>query len=236
MSNSYFHFKQFTIHQDRCAMKVSTDACIQGAWTPLVDNVRHVLDIGTGTGLLALMVAQRDVSLQVDALEIDEGAAAQAAENVLSSGWGDRIRIVHADAREFQPGHTYDLVICNPPFFNNSLLGDDEQRNRVRHGLTLSLPELFAVIRGVVSGKGYASVLLPVPEFEAWNKIVGDNGWHMFGMLQIIPREGMAANRVIGLCSKAPKDPVHDTLVIRDASNDYTEDFTYLLRPYYLKL
>lgn len=106
MSNSWFQFKRFTIHQDRCAMKVSTDACIQGAWTPLKQGVKRILDIGCGTGLLTLMLAQRTESAIIDAIELDEDAALQAKENVQKSPWKDRIKVIQADVR--------DYFSCNP--------------------------------------------------------------------------------------------------------------------------
>src|ERR1700739_4799939 len=101
MGNSYFQFKQFTIAQDRCAMKVTTDACIQGAWTPLRPGIRRALDVGAGTGLLSLMLAQRNPDIIIDAIEADPAAAAQAAENAASSTWRDRVNIICADARDY---------------------------------------------------------------------------------------------------------------------------------------
>src|SRR5205085_2984467 len=123
-SNSYFQFKQFRVQQEATAMKVSTDACIQGAWTPIEPFVKNVLDIGTGTGLLSLMVAQRNNHILIDAIELDENAAQQATENIHASPWGDRINIVNGDIRNYTFNRQYDLIICNPPFFQNSLLGD----------------------------------------------------------------------------------------------------------------
>src|SRR5688500_11779251 len=130
MANQYFQFKQFSIQQDRCAMKVSTDACIQGAWTPIADNVKDVLDIGAGTGLLSLMLAQRNYDIRIDAVELDVEAAQQAKENVASSPWKDRVEVIQADVTQHSFTKLYDMVICNPPFFNNSLLGDTDTRNQ----------------------------------------------------------------------------------------------------------
>src|SRR5437763_1278410 len=115
MSQSYFQFKQFTIHQDHCAMKVSTSACIQGAWTPIPDNAGSALDVGTGTGLLSLMLAQRAPQLSIDSIEIDAIAAAQANENVHQSPFADHIHLMQCDAKEYNPEKKYDLIICNPP-------------------------------------------------------------------------------------------------------------------------
>src|SRR4051812_8170670 len=117
MSNSYFQFKRFRIDQGSCAMKVTTDACIQGAWCPISPDVKAVLDIGAGTGLLSLMLAQRNDDICIDAIEYDKDAAIQAAGNVLASGWRDRISILYADVRDHRFARRYDLIISNPPFF-----------------------------------------------------------------------------------------------------------------------
>ncbi|HEX5652644.1 MAG TPA: methyltransferase, partial [Chitinophagaceae bacterium] len=130
MANSWFRFKQFTIHQDRCAMKVTTDACLFGAWvteqilnadklTPITE-ARKILDIGTGSGLLALMLAQQTAH-SIDALEIDQQAFEQARENIQASSWPDSIAMIHADARTFQPEFHYDIIISNPPFYEKEL-------------------------------------------------------------------------------------------------------------------
>lgn len=176
MSNHYFQFKQFTIHQDKCAMKVSTDACIQGAWTPIANDVVDVLDIGTGTGLLSLMLAQRNSSIHIDAIELDADAAIQAKENASASPWADRVQMMQGDVTTHQFTKQYDMVICNPPFFNNSLLGDDAQRNSVRHTISLSYDALLAVLQNVLKPTGYAAVLLPAAEHEIWQNLLLKNG------------------------------------------------------------
>ncbi|RYD55448.1 MAG: methyltransferase domain-containing protein [Sphingobacteriales bacterium] len=236
MSNSWFRFKQFTIHQDRCAMKVSTDACIQGAWTPMADTVKHVLDIGTGTGLLSLMLAQRAAGINIDAIELDADAASQARENVSASTWANRIDVMQGDILNMSIDKQYDLIICNPPFFNNSLLGDDINRNNVRHTLSLTHDQLFEVIKKCLAPDGYASILLPTTEHEGWERLVNEAGWVIHHRLHIIPKEGSSPNRVVSLCSRVANDlPVEEKLVIRDKEG-YTEDFKRLNRPFYLML
>jgi tRNA1Val (adenine37-N6)-methyltransferase len=143
MANSYFDFKQFRIEQGNCGMKVSTDACIQGAWTPVPHGACRILDAGAGTGLLSLMLAQRAPEVMIDALEIDEAAAIQAGENISASAFADRIHIHHQDVRSFQPEDQYDLIICNPPFFINSLNSPEAARNLARHNHTLQQKDLL---------------------------------------------------------------------------------------------
>jgi tRNA1Val (adenine37-N6)-methyltransferase len=236
MSNNYFRFKQFTVQQDKCAMKVSTDACIQGAWTPVDENVSSVLDIGTGTGLLSLMLAQRSEGIHIDAIELDEDAATQAVENITSSPWKDRIEVIHADVRNYVFNKQYDMVICNPPFFNNSLLGSNDGRNNVRHTLSLSYPDLFTVIGKALKPAGYASVLLPVAEHAEWERIVRANGWYFSRLLKVHPKGNVPANRVVSICTPLQTSCTEEALQIYDSGGSYTELFTGLMKNYYLRL
>jgi len=237
MSNHYFQFKQFTIHQDKCAMKVSTDACIQGAWTPIEDNVADVLDIGTGTGLLSLMLAQHNSNIQIDAIELDADAAQQASENVKASPWADRINVIQGDVTQHAFTKQYDMIICNPPFFNNSLLGDDAQRNNVRHTISLSYNALLTVLQKVLKPTGYAAILLPTAEHDVWVQLLNKNGWGITQLLQVHPKETGGYNRVVSLCSKDTFTATEVTqLQIYKQGGGYTDAFTQLLQPFYLKL
>lgn len=237
MSNSYFRFKQFTIHQDRCAMKVSTDACIQGAWVSVANSVQHILDIGAGTGLLSLMLAQRTAAhVQIDALELDADAAMQAGENIADSPWKDRVHVIAADARTYIFDEKYQLIVCNPPFFNNSLLGPDDNRNSVRHTLSLSYHDLFSIISNVLDVNGTAAVLLPAAEHATWEGIVKAHGWSFSRTLHVYPKSGSAHNRVVSICCREAADTTTEILQIYEDGGTYTPAFTALLKPYYLKL
>lgn len=237
MSNHYFQFKQFTIHQDKCAMKVSTDACIQGAWTPIANDVVHVLDIGAGTGLLSLMLAQRNSNIYIDAIELDADAAIQVQENISASPWADRVDVMQGDVTTHPFTRQYDMIICNPPFFNNSLLGDDAQRNSVRHTISLSYDALLAVLQNVLKPAGYAAILLPTAEHDVWTQLLIKNGWGITQLLQVHPKETGGYNRVVSLCSKHPSTATEVTqLQIYKQGGGYTDAFTQLLQPFYLKL
>jgi len=237
MSNSYFQFKQFRIEQDHCAMKVSTDACIQGAWTPIFDGVEHVLDIGTGTGLLSLMLAQRNPDILIDAIELDINAAQQAKYNSSASPWASRINVIQGDIRTHYFSTQYDLVICNPPFFVNSLLGDKPERNIARHTTSLTFPDLLDAFKQYLSADGYACVLLPLPEHQQWNTLLRQNDWYIGETLLVKPNPTAAPNRIISLCSRNPyPDAKQETLMIRNAANEYTQAFKDLLHAYYLQL
>jgi tRNA1Val (adenine37-N6)-methyltransferase len=217
-------------------MKVSTDACIQGGWTPIEEHVKRVLDIGTGTGLLSLMLAQRNKDIIIDAIELDEHASRQAEENIANSLWAERINVVQADVRDYVFSEKYDLIICNPPFFRNSLLGDSEERNNARHALTLSYEDILRVFENVLSKTGYASVLLPIAEYEIWKVLLRKRGWFIAEELFVQPRENMNVNRVVGLCSRGAKDVVQEKLVIYEEGNKYTVAAARLLSPFYLNL
>ncbi len=236
MSNSYYQFKQFRIDQGDTAMKVSTDACIQGAWTPILHGVKKVLDIGCGTGLLSLMLAQRNAEIDIDSVELDEAAANQARSNVSASPWAYRINVVQGDARTFVEASRYDLIICNPPFFNNSLLGDDQARNKARHSISMSQQDLFTIIKKTLTPSGYASILLPAEEHELWEQKVKDNGWHIIYRVSVKDNENSRVKRIVSCCSPVPQVLQSDTLVVKDANGNYTYQFAELLKPYYLYL
>lgn len=236
MSNSYFQFKQFRIEQDACAMKVSTDACIQGAWTRVMPGVRTLLDIGTGTGLLSLMLAQKRPGLCVDAVEIEPAAAAQAAANMQQAAGLADFRVLCADIRELALPGKYDLIVCNPPFFHRSLRGPDAARNKARHTDTLSQRDLLSVLKHYLSDKGSASVLLPWAEYLLWESQLPVYGFYVQARLHIRSVETARAGRVVGILGKEPAVPTEETLVIYAAPGQYTEQFKALLAPYYLHL
>jgi tRNA1Val (adenine37-N6)-methyltransferase len=236
MSNSYFQFKEFAIQQDRCAMKVSTDACIQGAWTPLRSDITSVLDIGTGTALLSLMIAQRLPKAWIDAIELNEAAAEQAEENVASSRFGDRIRIIKDNAATWKGTRQYDLIICNPPFFKSGLLGPDIDRNAARHIDSLDAGTLTQIVLDHLACQGVASFLWPAKEFEAFKAAASDAGLYLVRQLNVRHRPGGAVTRIVGLWQKTPGSFTQEELIIKKSSEDYSDEFVDLLRPFYLSL
>lgn len=156
-----FSFKQFTVNQELCAMKVGTDGTLLGAWAnvPMADAAK-VLDIGTGTGLISLMVAQRYPQAMVTAIDIDEGAVRQATENTMRSPFNNRIEIIHTPLQQ-HAGGPYDAIVCNPPFFTDSLQCPDQQRNIARHTTTLTFTELTTAAYKLLAAKGEFSVVIP---------------------------------------------------------------------------
>jgi len=237
MSNTWFRFRQFTLHQNLCAMKVTTDACIQGAWTPLPATTERILDIGTGTGLLALMLAQRSRDAIIDAVEYDAAAAQQAAVNAASSPWASRTHILHQDIRTHNPGHRYDLIICNPPFFRNSLKNDTEQKSIARHNVTLTAHELAHAISNLLSPDGTFSLLLPAGEMQHWYPVLMEYSITEFARLDVKHTPAAEVKRVVSLLSfRQVSAPDTETLIIKDMEGSYTEQFATLLRPFYLNI
>jgi len=237
MSNTYFSFKQFTIQQDQCAMKVSTDACIQGAWTPVAPSMMQVLDVGTGTGLLSLMLAQRMPHAAFDALELNMPAVLQAAENVASSPFAARIKVSQVDATTWDTPGGYDLIICNPPFFKNSLKGPDAARNAARHTDVLNGHSLIEILLRNLSARGIASVIWPPAEHDAFAALGVTSGIYLNEALQVRDRAGSRITRVIGIYSrqKGVQPPRHE-LIIKSADGGYTQEFIDLLSPFYLNI
>ena len=154
MSNPYFQFKQFTVWHDQCAMKVGTDGVLLGAWAS-VERARRILDIGTGTGLVALMLAQRSLlDAKIVALEIDEAAAGQARENVARSPWQERIEVVQADFKKYRSSDKFDVIVSNPPYFVDSLECPDRQRAAARHNDSLTYEELLEGVNRLLAADG----------------------------------------------------------------------------------
>lgn len=237
MSNNYFQFKQFTIHQDRCAMKVCTDACLFGSMLPVVEKeIFHVLDIGTGTGLLSLMLAQRSRTALIDALEIETGASSQAAENFLDSPWADRLNGIHTDALLFNPTHPYDLIISNPPFFEGDLLSGDQNKNSAKHDRSLTLQQLAGRGAEWLAPEGSLALLLPDHRLSEFEEMARLQGLYLQKKIRVRQSPKHDFFRGIMFFKKKQSRLITDEIVIRKNDGEYSEVFKSLLSPYYLNL
>ena len=235
MANTFFQFKQFTIHQERCAMKVSTEACILGAWVPNT-NPSRILDIGTGTGLLALMLAQR-MDSPIDAIELDERAASQAQQNAQASPWKNQIGVINQDVFEWakETNRKYDLIISNPPFFTNSLKSDAHEKNLAKHDTSdFNKQHLAVALQKLLSNEGKAYILYPELEAEQFKKEIEGLGLFCEPVLIIRNQPNGPGFRSISMVSKSPLGITSEELNIRKGK-EHSAAFIQLLKPYYLK-
>src|SRR5688572_8352762 len=182
MPNTFFRFRQFVVHQEKATMKVCTDACLFGAWVASRGTAlapRAVLDIGTGTGLLSLMVAQK-INAVIHALDVERGAFLQARDNFAASPWTDRLKIFFGPVQTFEPPNSlYDLVISNPPFYHNDLKSPDDGRNIALHGTALSFEELLSGARTFLHEQGFFAVLLPYEKAAGFLELAHKKGFYL---------------------------------------------------------
>ncbi|GAB3865471.1 methyltransferase [Hymenobacter segetis] len=241
MPNDYFQFQQFRIEQGACAMKVSTDACLLGAAADLTGATR-LLDIGTGTGLLALMAAQRHPTVAIEAVEIDAAAATQAAANAAASPWAGRIDVRAMSLADYVATRPelFSHIVCNPPFFRQSLRSPDAARSTARHEAadSLSFEALAAFAADFLSPVGLLTVLLPPPEMRAFEQVAAVAGLHATTRLVVRHRPGSKALRHITGFRREAAVLRETALIIRTAENDaeYSADFRALLAGFYLAL
>ena len=233
-----FRFKQFAIQQDRTAMKVCTDACVLGAWSGIETGDR-ILDIGTGTGLLALMAAQRNLTARIDAVELDVEAAGQARKNVMASPFAKRIIVAQASVQAFAatvPPRFYDHILTNPPFYTNSLRSPDEAVNRALHTDELPFPDLIHAVDRVLKPSGSWWVLLPPPESERLIVMAEKVGLRPIRQLFLRHQPQKPIFRhLTRFCFSDATELQSDELSIREADGQtYSTDFRTLLQPYYL--
>ncbi len=228
-----FQFKQFKILQDKTAMKVSTDACVLGAYAD-VSECKRILDIGTGTGLLTMMIAQRNQGVLVDAVEIDEGAYNQAVENIGDSIFRERINVFNSTIQQFQTDNLYDLIVSNPPFYQNHLQSNKSQKNLAHHTISLSFEDLMASVNKFLQPNGTFVVLLPMYETSCLMEIAAQFQLFPQKQLQIRHRQNSKILRIITTFGYSEKQTLVEELIIKNPDETYTQDFKELLREFYL--
>jgi tRNA1Val (adenine37-N6)-methyltransferase len=230
-----FCFKQFKIEDGKSTMKVGTDAVLLGAVAEVKDTDR-ILEIGTGCGVISLMLAQRS-NAQIDAVEIDEESVLQAKVNVLNSPWKDRINIIHSSLQDFarQTENKYSLIISNPPFFSRSLKSPFEKRNISRHNDNLSFEELInGAAQLMHPGAGFW-LILPVNESRHLINAASEKGFYLHTFIRIFPREGKCHYRnVLHFKKILTSIPIEKDLLIRKSDNTYTDDYKTLTQDFYL--
>jgi tRNA1Val (adenine37-N6)-methyltransferase len=231
--NNWFEFKQFRIEQHKSAMKVGTDGVLLGAWASVNDD-RRILDIGTGTGLIALMLAQRSNAI-IDAVEIDEQACEEAKFNFEQSPWRDRLNVYNSDFQEFAnlPCEPYDLIISNPPFFINSLKTKDEALSVARHNDLLSFDQLVIGAGKLLSHTGRLCIIIPFTSSVDFRESARLAGFYLRQQTRVIPKLGRSPKRILLEFTVRQGYPSENELVILDENGDYTEAYKTLTSPYY---
>jgi tRNA1Val (adenine37-N6)-methyltransferase len=241
MPNPYFRFKQFTVYHDRCAMKVTTDSCFFGAWAAeeiqkAKGKIKNVLDIGAGSGLLSLMVAQRN-EVQIDAVEIDKEASSQAQENIFSSPWHDRITVHNDNILLFQSEKKFNAIICNPPFYENELASGNAGKNIAHHSEELALSQVVQLISKHLGENGLFFLLYPFKRSEKTIQLIHQNG--LYPLQSVVLKQSVNHQpfrmMTMGTNKKAFPSPAI-TISIWDENSQYTESFVNLLKDYYLHL
>ncbi len=228
-----FQFKQFSVKQNATAMKVGTDGVLLGAWSSIDEG--NILDIGTGTGLIALMLAQRTQSAQIDAVEIESDAYNQAIENINNSNWSNRINAYHSSIQHYHPSKKYDVIISNPPFFIASTKASNIERNNARHTDKLSFSDLISVVSTLLKPDGTFSLILPIVEAKQFIKMVEGKNLFLSRECTVQPNLTKPAKRVLMEFSFIKGNIAKEVLTIEtDTRHHYTKEYISLTQDFYL--
>ncbi|WP_289664448.1 tRNA1(Val) (adenine(37)-N6)-methyltransferase [Flavobacterium panacagri] len=233
-----FQFKQFSVKQDKTAMKVGTDGVLLGAWTPINHNPFSVLDIGAGTGIIALMLAQRTNAEQIDALEIDEEAYEQAVENFEASPWGDRLFCFHAGLDEFidEPEDEYDLIVSNPPFYAENYKTDNEQRDLARFQDAMPFEEIVEAADLLLSENGVLAIIIPFKEEQKFIALAKESELYPLKITRVKGTSKSEIKRSLLAFSRNEISEIEiNELVIEIERHVYTPEYIELAKDFYLK-
>ena len=230
-----FRFKQFGVLNDKTAMKVGTDGVLLGAWCD-VAGAKRVLDVGTGSGVVALMIAERNRDAIINAIDIDEDAVVEAKVNFYNSPWAERLTAKHADFNNLTADASYDLIVSNPPFFTNGVLPPDESRNLARHCYSLSFQELITHGKSLMSPAGRLAIITPVEAELPIRQCVVANGMGIKRQTRVVPVENAEPKRFLWELVNGDSATVHDTITIQNANRDYTQQYINLTHDFYLKM
>lgn len=234
-----FTFKQFKVAQDKCAMKVGTDGVLLGAWTPIDNNPYSILDIGAGTGLLSLMLAQRTNAEQIDGVEIDDSAHEQAVENFENSPWADRLFCYHSDLESFahEIDDEYDLIISNPPFYSENYKTPNVQRDQARFQDSLPFELLIEVADYFLSEKGIFSIIIPIKEESNFIQLASEYNLYPLQVTRVRGNKQAELKRsLIAFSRNITMQIPLEELTIEITRHQYTPEFEALVKDFYLKL
>ena len=237
MATGYFRFKQFTVHQELASFKVTTDSVLLGAWVG-IESARTILDIGAGTGLLALMAAQKSAA-RIVAIEPDRNSFIQAGINFAASPWHERITLIHTPVQDFRPDeeHLFDAIITNPPYFIDSLLNPDQSRARARHDVSLTQSDLAATAARLLAPAGSLHLILPVNEARKFTEEAALHGLHCARHLLVRPTPSTPPARVLMTLKRQPVSVCEESeLVIEKGGRHiYSDEYVSLTKDFYLK-
>lgn len=238
MKNATFQFKNFKVDQDKCAMKIGTDAVLLGAWTSIKTQPFSILDIGAGTGILALMLAQRSIAQVIDALEIDSDAYEQCVGNFEQSPWGDRLFCYHASLEEFtnEIDDKYDLIVSNPPFYQEDYKTRNEKRDLARFQDAMPFEHLLESVSELLSGNGIFSVVIPFLVEDSFIQLAEAVGLFPNRILHVKGNPTSKAKRSLMEFSFQKTTISTNTLIIETERHQYTEDYINLTKDFYLKM
>lgn len=235
MSNQSFVFKQFRINQDKCAMKVGTDAVLLGSWVN-ASNSKTILDIGTGTGIIALMLAQKS-GARIDAIDIDNSAFEQALENIKNCNWKDRITAHHISLQQFASDSPvkYDLIVSNPPYFVDSSKAIEESRTNARHTDQLAYHDLLDGVLKLLNPTGKFYVILPTKEGESFWELAEENKFYLTKLTRVITRADKPEKRLLMRFEFIRRTFSENSIIIeKDERHSYTDEYKELTKDYYL--
>jgi tRNA1Val (adenine37-N6)-methyltransferase len=234
MSEAPFRFKQFSVAHDRCAMKVNTDGVLLGAWADL-SGTRHILDIGTGTGLIALMLAQRNTQAIIHAIDIDESAYLQAADNFSNSPWAARLHAFHCALQQFSTAKKYDTIVSNPPYFIDDFKTGHVQRDVARHSTALSYEQLLHGINKLLTAEGRAFLVIPHFNLASIQSMAAKENLHITRATSISAISGKKPYLALLCLEREPATMREAEISIQGPGGIFTAEYIELTKDFYLK-
>lgn len=236
-----FHFKEFTVNQEKTAMKVGTDGVLLGAWSTIDFFPDTILDIGSGTGVIALILAQRSDAMAIDAVEVDENAYEQTVENFENSDWADRLYCYNATFQEFseeiaEEQENYDFIVSNPPFYTDDFETSDSARNKARFTSSLSFEELLKGVAAILSKNGVFSTIIPFKEETDFIELAKKHHLHAHRICRVQGNKNVEIKRSLLAFSFQPSAIIEEHLIIETERHQYTEAYINLTKDFYLKM
>lgn len=230
---SKFHFKHFSVEQERSALKVGTDSMILGSFIDYTSRKKG-LDIGAGTGVLSLMVAQSNPEIQIDAIEIDDESVIDCKTNFECSNWSERLNVIHSDFLAFPFQNKYDLIFSNPPFYHNSLLSSDERTAISKHSFHLPFDRLFEKVNHLLTDNGHFWLIIPAEHTQTIKEIAKENQLFLTKEIAIYGKPEKQTRSILSF-SKIEKPNTTDSITIREVNGNYTEQYIKLTKDFHFK-